>query len=58
MVFKIDIQEFYEATLLDGSKSQDQKADETIQAAQKWEHQAGTEQIPDHLNQPKVRYYK
>ncbi|KAK3744579.1 hypothetical protein QZH41_004993 [Actinostola sp. cb2023] len=46
----LDIQEFYEATLLDGSKSQDQKADETLQVAQKWEHQAidSEQAVTDH----------
>ncbi|EDO46058.1 predicted protein, partial [Nematostella vectensis] len=33
----LDIQEFYEATLLDGSKSPEQKANETIEAVEKWE---------------------
>ncbi|XP_031552782.1 disks large homolog 1-like isoform X2 [Actinia tenebrosa] len=33
----LDIQEFYEATLLDGSKSPQQKAYETLEVAQKWE---------------------
>lgn len=32
-----DIQEFYEATLLDGSKSPQQKAYETLEVAEKWE---------------------
>ncbi|XP_038051206.1 disks large homolog 1-like isoform X2 [Patiria miniata] len=38
----LDIQEFYEATLMDGSKSINQKTMETLEVASKWEQQTYT----------------
>ena len=45
----VDIQEFYEITLLDDSKSTHQKTLETLQIASKWERQP-----PITNNQPEV----
>lgn len=39
IVFFADIQEFYEITLLDDSKTTHQKTLETLQIASKWEHE-------------------
>ena len=45
---KSDIQEFYEATLMDGSKSVTQKTMETLEVASKWEQQTyATPMRPD-----------
>ena len=44
----LDIQEFYEATLMDGSKSVTQKTMETLEVASKWEQQTyATPMRPD-----------
>lgn len=52
---KSDIQEFYEATLMDGSKSVTQKTMETLEVASKWEQQTyATPMRPD--NSP-VSFY-
>ncbi len=52
---KLDIQEFYEATLMDGSKSVTQKTMETLEVASKWEQQTyATPMRPD--NSPVSSY--
>ncbi len=51
----LDIQEFYEATLMDGSKSVTQKTMETLEVASKWEQQTyATPMRPD--NSPQYHY--
>lgn len=45
--FFIDIQEFYELTLLDDSKTIQQKTVETLQIASKWEQDGHTVKIAD-----------
>ncbi|XP_077987668.1 disks large homolog 1-like isoform X3 [Glandiceps talaboti] len=51
----LDIQEFYEVTLLDGNKSIAQKTFETLEIASKWEQQQ-TSSIPPAYSRPEVAY--
>lgn len=50
-VLLADIQEFYEVTLLDDSKSVQQKTAETLQIASKWEITSGP--MAPHITCPK-----
>lgn len=47
LLFFIDIQEFYELTLLDDSKTIQQKTVETLQIASKWEQDGHTVKIAE-----------
>lgn len=49
-----DIQEFYETTLLDDSKTPEQKAEETEEAAQRWENHSPVESPPSYADFSKV----
>ena len=51
MFYFTDIQEFYEITLLDDSKSLQQKTAETLQIANKWEITSGP--ITPHITNTK-----
>ena len=53
LFFFSDIQEFYEITLLDDSKSVQQKTAETLQIANKWEISSGP--ITTHIKDVSIR---
>lgn len=46
----LDIQEFYETTLLDDSKTPEQKAEETEEAVQRWENNSSVETPPSYTD--------
>lgn len=56
--FLTDIQEFYELTLLDDSKTIQQKTVETLQIASKWEHENSIKNNSDVSNQIWQNYKK
>ena len=54
--YNSDIQEFYETTLLDDSKTTEQKVVETDEAVQRWESSPPAESPPSYPDYSKVCY--